>query len=106
MAREVLTITTEPFPINLVEIIRLKNSTRHNTNTGRCLDFNIDTAEKYVFSSGNCRSLTQRINLEKGTSVVMFDRCSSKRCECITGTLAEITVDCFFSKGGIGRAGC
>ena len=57
----------QPFPVNLIEVIRFKNETADDTGAWGSLHNSINLSEKNVFVAGNCGSIRLRVDRELST---------------------------------------
>ena len=86
-------ITTQPLPVNLVQIVRLEDEARDNTLAERGLDGHIDLAEEDVLVGTNRGSITFLVDGENSTLVGVIDLSAIKLVEVLVLALGEVNVD-------------
>lgn len=103
---DLLGITTNPLPVDLVEIVGLEDQAGHDTLTGGCLDLDIEAAEEDVLSGGDGRGVALLSDLEVSTLSVVRELSSRELRESRARALGEIAVDQVLSEGRVSGAGC
>lgn len=88
-------VTTEPLPVNLVEIVGLQNEAGNNTLTGASTNSNVDLAEEDplgALDGGSIRLLVDGENSTVGT--VEVDGSTGKLLEKIVLALGKVNIAC------------
>lgn len=96
-------VTTYPFPVNLIEITRLKNDGSNHALAGTCHQLHVNTAEEDVLLTGDGGSLLVVFDGEEGTLVAIVDSGSRIVVESIAFAFCEIAFDRISSQGRVSR---
>ena len=84
-------ITTEPLPVDLVEVVGLEGDAGHDTDAEGGLDHDIDLAEEDVVVGGDGRRIGDGVDGEDGTEVLVIVQGGSvSDGEEVAGTLTEV----------------
>lgn len=83
-------VATNPFPIDLIEIIGLEDGAGDDALAGGGHADDVDSAEEDVLAGTNGRSVALLQDLEVSTLVIILDCGTVGRLESITGTLSEV----------------
>lgn len=98
-------VTTNPLPIDLVEVVGLKDGAGDNSLSLGSLDNNVDSAKEDVVVCSDGGGIALLVDSEQGTLAVVLEAGSNHAMEGIAFTLCEVTVDLVVTKGRVGRAG-
>lgn len=102
---DVAIVTTNPLPVDLIEVIRLEDSRGNNTVTLGSLDLNVDAAEEDVVLGSGGGSVADLLDGEDGALVVVLGGGAVEVVEGRALALGEVAVDRVLAKGRVGRAG-
>lgn len=66
-------VSTKPFPVDLIKIVRLHHETANDTSTVGCLRYNLDVTEEDVVVAGDRWGVGLGVDDELGTVVAVSD---------------------------------
>ena len=93
VALHLLSVSSKPFPIDFVKIVRLQHRTADYSDTRRWLHHKVDMSEHYVPFGHQLRRVSRFCYGEFGaTRIVRWVSLGGER---IRGSLCEVDVDCF-----------
>lgn len=98
-------VTTNPLPIDLVEVVGLKDGAGDNSLALSGLDNDVDSAKEDVVVCSDGRSIALLVDNEPSTLAVVLEVGSNHAVEGVAFTLCEVAVDLVIAKGRVGRAG-
>lgn len=98
-------VTTNPFPIDLVEVVGLKDGAGDNSLALGGLDNDIHSAKENVVVCSDGGSIALLVDNERGTLAVVLEAGSNHAVEGIAFTLCPVAVDLVVAKCRVGRAG-
>lgn len=98
-------VTTEPLPVDLVEVSRLEDDGSHNTNAGRGTELDVEATEEHALVGGHGGSVGLLLDAEDGTIGVIVDGGSRESVKGAALTSGEVAVCLVVAESRLSRAG-
>jgi len=96
-------VSSKPFPINLIQIVRLHHETADNSGATGCLQNHADFAKEDVIGTGDCWGLSLDSHDEVGTICAVVCHGSTLGIgEVVALALSEVDSDSF-TESSVGR---